>query len=345
MPMSIPISTSISKPESHTTTTTTIGSCQQTNIPFINKYQPQHFVNFEQLDPNIVLLLNTLIKINNLNLLLIGDPGSGKTSLIYAIIREYYKSNYKSDNILVLNSLKDQGISYYRNDLKIFCQTSSLIPGFKKIVLLDDIDIINEQSQQVFRNCMDKYSHKVHFISSCTNVQKVIDSLQSRNIIIKMNQVEDVCLDKIMKKIVAHENIIMDADAQKFILNISNLSIRILINYLEKSKILNTRIDLAIAKQLCTNISFHIFEEYTTSLTNKDLDTCIKILYSLYDQGYSVMDILDNYFLFVKSTPLIDETNKYKITKILCKYMTIFHNIHEDEIELALFTNNLVELF
>ena len=80
-------------------------------------------------------------------------------------------------------------------------------------------------------------------------------------------------------------------------------------------------------------------------MTNKDLDTCIKILNSLYDQGYSVMDILDNYFLFVKSTPLIDETNKYKITKNLCKYMTIFHNIHEDEIELALFTNNLIQLF
>ena len=59
MPMSIPMSTSISNPESHTTT---IGSCQQTNIPFINKYQPQYFANFEQLDPNIVLLLNTLIK-------------------------------------------------------------------------------------------------------------------------------------------------------------------------------------------------------------------------------------------------------------------------------------------
>jgi DNA polymerase III gamma/tau subunit len=160
-----------------------------------------------------------------------------------------------------------------------------------------------------------------------------------------MNQVEDTCLDKIMTKIITHENIMIESDARKFILNISNLSIRILINYLEKSKILNTCIDLAIAKQLCTNISFHIFEEYTTSLTNKDLHTCTRILYSLYDQGYSVMDILDNYFLFVKSTPLIAETNKYKITKILCKYMTIFHNIHEDEIELALFTNNLIELF
>lgn len=317
----------------------------QTNLPFINKYQPKFFNQFEQLEHNVINLLQTLITMNNLNILLIGDPGSGKTSLIHSIIREYYKANYNSDNILILNSLKDQGISYYRNDLKIFCQTASLIPGYKKIVLLDDIDIINEQSQQVFRNCMDKYSHKVHFISSCTNVQKVIDSLQSRNIIIKINQIEDKCLEKILAKIIKNEQISMTPDAQKFILNISNVSIRILINYLEKIKILNTDVDLSIVKLLCTNISFHIFEEYTQALTEKKLQPCIKILYSLYDQGYSVMDILDNYFLFIKTTPLINETNKYKITKILCKYMTIFHNIHEDEIELALFTNNLIELF
>lgn len=320
-------------------------SQSQTNIPFINKYQPQYFKHFEQLEKNVVQLLETLIQMNNLNILLIGDPGSGKTSLIYSIIREYYKTNYNPDNILVLNSLKDQGISYYRNDLKIFCQTSSLIPGYKKIVLLDDIDIINEQSQQVFRNCMDKYSHKVHFISSCTNVQKVIDSLQSRNIIIKINQIEESCLDKILVKIIKNEKIQISEDAQKFILNISNVSIRILINYLEKIKILNTPVDLPLAKLLCTNISYHIFEEYTQSVTQKKLEECIKILYSLYDQGYSVMDILDNYFLFIKTTSFIDETNKYKITKILCKYMTIFHNIHEDEIELALFTNNLIALF
>jgi DNA polymerase III gamma/tau subunit len=192
---------------------------------------------------------------------------------------------------------------------------------------------------------MDKYSHKVHFVSSCTNVQKVIDSLQSRNIIIKINQIEDACLEKILAKIIKNEKIIITPEAQKFVLNISNVSIRILINYLEKIKILNTSVDLSVVKLLCTNISFHIFEDYTQSLTEKKLQHCIKILYALYDQGYSVMDILDNYFLFIKTTPLINETNKYKITKILCKYMTIFHNIHEDEIELALFTNNLIELF
>jgi hypothetical protein len=65
----------------------------------------------------------------------------------------------------------------------------------------------------------------------------------------------------------------------------------------------------------------------------------------IYDQGYSVMDILDNYFTFVKITSLIDEDLKYEIIPFICKYITVFHNIHEDEIELALFTNNLVQLF
>jgi hypothetical protein len=56
------------------------------------------------------------------------------------------------------------------------------------------------------------------------------------------------------------------------------------------------------------------------------------------------MDILDNYFLFVKTTQLLNETEKYKIIPLICKYITIFHNIHEDEIELALFTNNLIQI-
>ena len=69
----------------------------------------------------------------------------------------------------------------------------------------------------------------------------------------------------------------------------------------------------------------------------------IKLLYNIYDKGYSVMDILDNYFLYIKNTTILTEDQKYNIIPIICKYITIFHNIHEDEIELSLFTNNLIE--
>ena len=134
---------------------------------FINKFQPLYFKDFE-VDEEMVQILNTLIDMNNLNILFIGDMGCGKTSILNALIREYYKGNTDkqfADNVLHINSLKEQGINYYRNDVKTFCQTCSVIKNKKKIVILDDIDLINEQSQQVFRNCIDKFSHNVHFLS------------------------------------------------------------------------------------------------------------------------------------------------------------------------------------
>ena len=119
-----------------------------------------------------------------------------------------------------------------------------------------------------------------------------------------------------------------------------------MINYLEKFKLLSSNITLDIAISVCTNISFRDFESYTNICkVNKDLHSAIPILYKLFDKGYSVMDILDNYFLFVKITNNLSEDEKYKIIKLICKYITYFYNIHEDEIELALFTNNLISIF
>jgi len=313
---------------------------------FLNKYQPLYFKDFET-DEEMIQILKTLINMNNLNILFIGDIGSGKTTYLNASIKEYYNGlNYDDykDNILHINSLKEQGINFYRNDVKTFCQTCSSVKGKKKIIVLDDIDIINEQSQQVFRNCIDKYSHNVHFISSCSNSQKVIESLQSRLILIKIKPLQKENLNKIMKKIIKSENISITNDAQDFILNICNNNAKILINYMEKFKLLNQEINIELSTNICTNISFLSFQEYTNLLKNGHLVDAIKLLYNLYDKGYSVMDILDNYFLFVKITNILDEKQKYDIIPIICKYISVFHNIHEDEIELSLFSNNIYTL-
>ena len=310
------------------------------NIPFIYKYKPNNFYDFE-IKPEIIEILLTLISMNNLNILFIGDSGCGKTSLINTLIKEYYGNDYHNENILEINSLKEQGIQYYRSEVKTFCQTRCSLPNKKKIVILDDIDNINEQSQQVFRNCIDKYNNNVHFISSCCNIQKIIDSLQSRQTIIKLRPLDNTHFYRIITKIKTNEQISISNDAEQFIISVCNGSIRTLLNYLEKFKIVNKHIDLNIANQICTNISFIIFSQYTDYILNKDLISGIDILYDLYDKGYSVMDIYDNYLIFIKSTPIINELHKYEIIKLLCKYITIFHNIHEDEIELALFSNNL----
>jgi DNA polymerase III delta prime subunit len=314
------------------------------SIPFIYKYKPSTFYDFE-IQPEIITILLTLISMNNLNILFVGNTGSGKTSLINTLIKEYYGKDYTRDNILEINCLKEQGIQYYRTEVKTFCQSRCSIPTKKKIVILDDIDNINEQSQQVFRNCIDKYNNNVHFISSCCNIQKVIDSLQSRQLIIKLKSLSTEQIGRIFTKIKLVEQLTIDKNAEDFIISVCNGSIRILLNYLEKFKIINKPIDLNIANQVCTNISFTIFSNYTNHILNNNLTYSIDILYGLFDKGYSVMDIYDNYLIFIKSTTLIKENYKYEIIKLLCKYITIFHNIHEDEIELALFSNDLIQIF
>jgi DNA polymerase III delta prime subunit len=313
---------------------------------FIHKYQPIYFNDFGN-DNEVIQILKTLIIMGDLNILLIGDIASGKTSILNALIKEYYgQSTPKEyeDNVLYINSLKEQGINYYRTDVKTFCQTCSVIKGKKKIIVLDDIDLINEQSQQVFRNCIDKFSHNVHFISSCCNIQKVIESLQSRLTILKIKQLKREHLINIINNIKENENIDIETEAVDFIINVSNNTVKIIINYMEKFKLLGEKITLNLAIQLCSNISFLTFKEYTSFIKQNKIKESINLILEIYDKGYSVMDILDNYFLYVKTSDVLSEEQKYNIIPIICKYITVFHNIHEDEIELSLFTNNLIDI-
>ena len=310
------------------------------NKLFIYKFQPIRLDEFG-MDADMHTFIRTLIQMNNLNVLLTGNMASGKTSLLNAIIREYYDGILHPENILYINSLKEQGINYYRSDVKTFCQTGSTVKHKKKFVVLDDIDLINEQSQQVFRNCIDKYSHNVHFISSCCNIQKVIESLQSRFYLMKLKPLNRENMSRLVTKIKQIENIEIHTDAEDFVINISNNTAKVLVNYMEKFKLYGNPITLEHALSLCSNISFRIFESYTNHIRSGELNSAIQLIYGIYDKGYSVMDILDNYFVFIKSTNILNDDEKYNIIPYICKYITVFHYIHEDEIELALFTNNL----
>jgi DNA polymerase III delta prime subunit len=315
---------------------------------FISKYKPYYIDDFCA-DTKFKTILRTLLEIDDLNILFIGNSCSGKTTLLYAMIREYYglskTQSIPENNILLINNLKEQGINYYRNEMKTFSQSHSTIYGKKKMVIIDDIDTINEQSQQVFRNYIDKYKHNVHFISVCTNIQKVIESIQSRVHILRVNIPEPCQIIDILNKIIKNENIVMDEMSKKYLIQFSNNSIRIIISILEKIYILGKPITLDICKTVCSDISFQQFEMYLELLKLGQLNDAVKILYNIHDYGYSVIDILDYFFAFIKQTDQLTEDEKYHIIPILCKYITIFHNIHEDIIELALFTKNIHTIF
>lgn len=317
--------------------------------PFISKYKPKHFDDFE-LDTDFTDLIQTFLLMDNLNIIFMGNQGCGKTTLINCIIKKYYNTTeneytkQEKDNIMIINSLKEQGISFYRTDVKAFCQTMCTIPNRKKFVILDDIDTLTEQSQQVFRNYIDKYNTNVNFIGTCCNIQKVIDSLQSRVTILKINTLSISGIKNIVNKICSKEKISLTPESLNFIMMLSNNSIKTIINYLEKFNLVSKTITYETALNVCTNISFADFTNYTELCKQPSkLSEAITLMYYIYDQGFSVIDIFDNYFQFVKITNVLPETQKYKIIKLLLHYITIFYNVHEDEIELALFTNNVYD--
>ncbi len=311
--------------------------------PFIFKYKPKT-INDLELDQSLKKLLNLIVDINELNILIIGSTGSGKSSLINIIIDMYFKGyeHIKNKNILHINNLNEQGIQYFRTEVKTFCQTTK--DKIKKLVIIDDIDIINEQSQQVFRNCMDKYKNNVQFLCSCTNTQKVIESLQSRLNSIKLNKPNETSLNNILNKISKQENFVMNKSAKKELIKLSNNSIRILINYLEKIKLINQPITESKISTICTNICNNDFDIFNNYCYKNNLKDAILTIMNLQNRGFSVMDILDSYFIYIKFNETIEENIKYEIIKLICKYITIFHNIHEDEIELSLFTNDIIIL-
>lgn len=313
---------------------------------FIAKYKP-YYLNEFCMNDKFMSVLHTLLEIDDLNILFVGASGSGKTTVLYSLLREYYgfskTANIPETNILFINNLKEQGINYYRNDMKTFCQSHSSVYGKKKMIVIDDLDTVNEQSQQVFRNYIDKYKHNIHFISVCTNIQKVIESIQSRVHIIQLSSPTTEDVTNIMEYIIEKEGLQISEEAKKYIIMISNNSLRIVLNYLEKIYIYGEPMDEEACKLLCSSISFQKFDIYINLLKKGELSNAIQILYSIHDQGYSVIDILDYLYSFIKTTETLSEETKYKIIPYLCKYITIFNKLHENAIELAFFTNNIYE--
>ena len=83
------------------------------NIPqtFISKYKPFRIDDFQASD-EFLSILRALFTMDDLNILFVGDANSGKTSFLYAIIREYYgisnDSPLPENNIMFINNLKEK---------------------------------------------------------------------------------------------------------------------------------------------------------------------------------------------------------------------------------------------
>ena len=296
--------------------------------PFMYKYAPTTLDEFE--------LSNKQDLLQQTNVLLLGGERTGKTTLA-SILVNIRSTN--QENVLFINSLKEQGIQYFRTDVKCFCQSTTTS---NKMIVLDGMDDMNEQTQQIFLHYMDTFPN-IQFIITGSNPQKIIESIYSNCMIIRLSPVTITYMTSLLRKVVLQESIQIEEDAVHYLISLSNHSVRTLLNYLEKYKWLNIPITTSIIQQTHTDIHQPLFETFTTHLQEKNQKKAIQCILDLYEDGYSVMDILDSYYEFIK-VAVLPEQHRYKIIKVICKYIAIFNIIHEHNIELLFFVNDCINI-
>lgn len=311
----------------------------------IDKYKPKSLQDFN-ISETTNTMLEKFIESNKLQLLIIGDIGSGKTSLINLILKKLSNHDNKL-NILNINLLKDQGLNYYKTEIKNFCENIAITSS--KIIVIEDLELFNDNIQSYFYNIINFYKN-TNFIISSNDILKVNNCIVDILDIIKINSIDNNFLSKILDKIIYDENILIkDEITKSYILELSNNYIANMINFLQKIKLLSydqvaININIEMVKTIESNIIIDKFSDYIDLCYQKKSIEAYNFLKSISNNGFSVIDILENMVTFLKNNKKVKQDKAYEIIKIILKYINIFYNLHEDEIELFFLTNNIINI-
>jgi len=169
------------------------------------------------------------------NLLFVGSPGTGKTTLARIIVNDILGCNF-----LYINASDESGIDTIRHNITNFAQTKSF-DGKVKVVILDEADGLTTQAQAALRNTMETYAKYCRFILTANYKHKIIPALQSRCQSLDLKPVIDQAVKRCYG-ILQTENInISDEQKKKFVQLVKRYfpDLRKTINELQKSIIDN----------------------------------------------------------------------------------------------------------
>jgi len=194
------------------------------------------------------------------NLLFVGTPGIGKTTLARILVNDILECQY-----LYINASDENGIDTIRSKVVGFAQTKSL-DGKVKVVILDEADGITIDGQRALRNTMEEYSSGTRFILTANYKHKIIPAIQSRTQFFDLNPPFDIVL-KLIVGIIKQEGIKITEDQKGNFVNVVKQ------NYPDIRKIINSVQKATVKGIFEVNVALdskEIVERIHTEIQSKD---------------------------------------------------------------------------
>ena len=286
-------------------------------------------------------LLKNIMK-NSFHILLYGDKDSGKTTMLNCILNEYY-NKYSDEDVIFIQGLKEHSLTVIKQNIYSFC-LFPLRNEKKRTIVIDDIDLLNTNGYDIILYCMDNYREHINILISCTDKYKLSNQLLTRFEMIP-TKYDRFKFGKIYKKIIQSIPIHLEEECNNVLMNQSNYSFRVLFAILDKLYYVRKKTyNKHDVEQICGIIDYEIFEKYTNYWKSKNIMKANEQLEILIEKGYTMIDILELYFVYIKQQTILEKQLVLSVIACISKYITYFYSIHESIIELYLITHDLILL-
>jgi replication factor C subunit 2/4 len=306
---------------------------------YAEKYRPQ-FIEDISGNINVIQLFKQFSEENgNMpNLILIGPPGTGKTTSILCLARKILGEKYK-ECVMELNASDDRGIDVVRNKIKVFAQKVVSLPENKyKIVILDECDNMTTCAQSALRRIMEDFSKSTRFVFLCNYSSQIIEAIHSRCCIIRYKPISNECMKKRLIYICDKENIEYTNEGIESIVFITDGDMRKAVNTLQATASYNNIID----EESVNNISDPPPKTIITNIIDnafniEKFNDAIDLIDEICNEGYSPLDILSVIFKIVRNidATLIEPTKKIKLISEIATCYTNLSNKGSSKIQLC----------